>query len=74
MQINYCVVINANENLYYECTAMSRLNQFFNYHTNEKFERPKIFQDTDYLRPKLIDNYVYKCGTKSMIRVSIHIG
>ncbi|KAH9581404.1 hypothetical protein MS3_00008553 [Schistosoma haematobium] len=71
MQINYCVVINANENLYYECTAMSRLNQFFNYHTNEKFERPKIFQDTDYLRPKLIDNYVYKCGTKSMIRIRL---
>uniref|UniRef100_A0A5K4F3B5 Ig-like domain-containing protein n=2 Tax=Schistosoma mansoni TaxID=6183 RepID=A0A5K4F3B5_SCHMA len=71
MQINYCVVINADENLYYKCTAMSRLNQLFNYYTNEKFERPKIFQDTDYLRPKLIDNYVYKCSTKSMIRIKL---
>uniref|UniRef100_A0A094ZFR1 Uncharacterized protein n=1 Tax=Schistosoma haematobium TaxID=6185 RepID=A0A094ZFR1_SCHHA len=69
MQINYCVVINANENLYYECTAMSRLNQFFNYHTNEKFERPKIFQDTDYLRPKLIDNYKINLHNQTIFQI-----
>ncbi|CAH8542175.1 unnamed protein product [Schistosoma turkestanicum] len=71
LQINYCAVINANENLYYKCTAMTRLSQLFENHTNEQFERPRVFQETDYLRSKLIDNYVYKCSAKSVIRIKL---
>ncbi|CAH8618383.1 unnamed protein product [Heterobilharzia americana] len=71
MQINYCVVVNADENLYYRCTAMARLNQSSNYETKEKLKRPKVFRDTDHFRPELIDNYVYKCTNKSITRIRL---
>ncbi|CAH8864209.1 unnamed protein product [Trichobilharzia szidati] len=74
MRINYCVVVNAEENLYYRCTAMARLNQSVNYARNgedDEFKRPKVFQETDHLRPRLIDNYVYKCGMKSITRIRL---
>ncbi|KAK4468606.1 hypothetical protein MN116_007548, partial [Schistosoma mekongi] len=68
MQINYCLVINTIENLYYECTALARLNQLNNsMTTNELLKRPKIFQDTDYLRSTLIDHYVYQCNISLII-------
>ncbi|TGZ73812.1 hypothetical protein CRM22_001327 [Opisthorchis felineus] len=70
MQPQYCVSINAEENLYYQCTAYARLNASIlrQYGT---LDRPASFGKTEQLRPRTINNFVYTCLPNKTLQVRL---
>ncbi|GAA51519.1 hypothetical protein CLF_106321 [Clonorchis sinensis] len=70
MQPQYCVSINAEENLYYQCTAYARLNATIlrQYGT---IDRPASFGKTEQLRPRTINNFVYTCLPNKTLQVRL---
>ncbi|KAF8563606.1 hypothetical protein P879_10679 [Paragonimus westermani] len=70
MKPSYCIAINAQENLYYRCTALARLKHVNLSETGEQ-KRPHVYMDTDRLRPAPITEFVYQCVETPHIKVKL---
>ncbi|KAA3679327.1 uncharacterized protein DEA37_0013329 [Paragonimus westermani] len=70
MKPSYCIAINAQENLYYRCTALARLKHVNLSETGEQI-RPHVYVDTDRLRPAPITEFVYQCVETPHVKVKL---
>ncbi|KAF7260986.1 hypothetical protein EG68_02075 [Paragonimus skrjabini miyazakii] len=70
MKPSYCIAINAQENLYYRCTALARL-KYANLGGTGGQKRPRVYMDTDRLRPAPITESVYQCVETPHIKVKL---